>query len=155
MAYATTASYDKLVLEVEFDPVGSAGTYTAICGIMGVTINRTANTESSEVPDCADDSAPFEVKKAVRSLEVTASGTGVWARTSHQNMMEWFYSGAPLNARLRNADVETNGASGDIYAEQGAALLSSLSNERSKGQQVTAELELQFTTIPARETVTP
>lgn len=153
MTIATTASYDKLVLEVELDPDGSAGTYTKICGIMGVTITRTANIESSEVPDCDDEDKPFDVLKEVRSLEVTASGTGVWARSSHKALLEWFYSGAPLNARLRNLDVEDEGATGDPYAEQGPALLSSLSNERSKGQQVTAELELQFRRTPALEGV--
>jgi len=155
MATATTASYDKLVLEVEFDPVGSAGTYTTICGVMGVTITRTSNIETSEVPDCSDDTKPFEVKREVRSIEVTASGTGVWARESHENLMSWFYGGGTLNARLRNADVESNGASGAIYAEQGPAVLASLNNERSKGQQVTAEIELQFARTPSRETVSP
>lgn len=153
MATATTASYDKLVLEVELDPVGDADTYTKICGIMGVTVTRTANTETSEVPDCDDESAPFDVRREVRSLEVTASGSGVWARESDQAMKTWFYGGASLNARLRNVDVEDNGATGDIYAEQGPALLVSLSNERQKGAQVTAEIELQFDGTPARETL--
>lgn len=153
MAYATTASYDKLVLEVEFDPTGSPDTYTKICGIMGVTITRTSNIETSEVPDCDDETKPFENKREVRSIEVSVSGTGVWARESHQNLMSWFYGGTSLNARLRNTDAEDNGTTGDIYAEVGPAILASLNNERQKGSQVTAEIELQFDGAPTRETV--
>lgn len=149
MARAATAKFEEFILEVEFDPAGSAGTYTAICGITDVTINRTSNVDTSEIPDCDDESLPLSIERQVRSQEVTVSGTGVWARGSAQNVMTWWRSGATLNARLRNTNVETNGTVGDIFEESGPAILVSLNNSRTKGQKVTAEIEIQFDGVPA------
>ncbi|MBB95582.1 MAG: hypothetical protein CML68_13455 [Rhodobacteraceae bacterium] len=147
MAVADTLSYDEMVLEVEF--TAESGTYTKICGITGVTINRSANVTTSEIPDCDDETVPHSVVRDVRSIEVTASGTGVWAMSSHPAMHDWFYSGASKNARLRNTKVESEGTSGDPYQESGPAILASLSNERpdDKGR-VTAQVEIQFSGTP-------
>ena len=153
MARAATAKFEEFVLEVELDPTGDAGTYTAICGITDITINRTSNIDTTEVPDCDDESLPHSIERAVRSQEVTISGTGVWARGSHQAMMEWWRSGSTLSTRLRNTNVEDNGATDDIYGETGPALLVSLNNSRTKGQKVTAEIEIQFDGVPTTETV--
>jgi len=146
MARAQTAKFEEFILEVEHTP--ASGTYTAICGITDLTINRSSNVDTTEVPDCDDESLPMALERQVRSQEVTISGTGVWARQSHQNMMTWWRSGATLNARLRNANVENNGTAGDFYEETGPALLVTLNNSRTKGQKVTAEIEIQFDGVP-------
>lgn len=148
MTKATTAKFDEMVLEVEFDPVGASGTYAIICGLVDVTINRTANLDTVEIPDCDDESLPLSVEKSVRSIEVTITGSGVWALESHTEMMDWFYSSATLNARLRNAKVEADGSTGDPISESGPALLTNLSNTRQKGQKMTAEIELVFDGTP-------
>lgn len=147
MARATTQKYEEMVLEVEFTPL--SGTYVAICGMIDVSINRTSNVDTAEVPDCADESLPLSVERQVRSQEVTASATGVWALESHQNLMGWWRSGATRNARLRNVKAQNDGASGDTTIESGPALLVTLNNTRTKGQKVTAEIELQFDGVPA------
>jgi len=143
MAEATTAEFHELVLEVEFDPVGDAGSYTRVCGITDLNINRTNNTDTAEVPDCADESKPHHIKRSVRSQDVTISGTGVWALSSHQDMMDWFATGKTLNVRVTNAKVTASGASGDTETETIPMILSTLNNARTKGQVVSAEISLE------------
>ena len=150
MARATTAKYEEMILEVETE---TPGTYAAICGLADVTINRTSNVDTSEIPDCDDESLPLALERQVRSQEVTISATGVWALQSNEMMLDWWYSGATKNIRLRNAKVENDGDPGDTYAEDGPALLVSLNNSRTKGQKVSAELEIQFDGVPTRELV--
>lgn len=144
MATAVTEKYEEMILEVEF--VASSGVYTPICGLIDVTITRTANIDSAEVPDCDDESLPLSIEKQVRSIEVSASGTGVWARSSQSALKEWFYSAATKNARLR----DTAAANGDVEIESGPALLANLSNTRTKGQKVSAEIEIQWDGTPSR-----
>jgi hypothetical protein len=146
MANAVTEKFEELVLDVEFDPVGAAGVYTAVCGLIDVTISRQANVDSAEIPDCDNESLPLSIEKQVRSIEVTASGTGVWAQSSQSKLKTWFYSSATLNVRLR----DTKAATGDIEIEAGPALLTQLTNTRTKGQKVSAEIEIQFDGTPTR-----
>lgn len=148
MTLAATAEFEQLVLEVEFDPTGAPGTYSTVCGLVDITPSRTANLDTVEIPDCDDESLPLSVGKSVRSIDVSVSGSGVWALSSHKNMMDWFYSSATLNTRIRNAKVTADGASGDPEIESGPAILSNLSNTRTKGQKVTAEIEITFDGTP-------
>lgn len=147
MARATTQKFEEMVLEVEFVPL--SGSYVAICGMIDVTINRTSNVDTAEVPDCSDESLPLAVERQVRSQEVTVNATGVWALESHQNLMGWWRSGATRNARIRNAKTQADGSSGDTTIESGPALLVNLNNSRTKGQKVTAQIDLQFDGVPA------
>lgn len=151
MARATTAKFEEMVLEVETTP--TPGTYAALCGLIDVTINRTSNIDTSEVPDCSDESAPLAIERQVRSQEVTVSATGVWALQSGELMLDWWYSGATRNVRIRNIKSEDDGTVGDTYAEVGPAILVSINNSRTKGQKVTAEIEIQFDGVPGRTLV--
>ncbi|EBA06003.1 phage tail tube protein [Sagittula stellata] len=154
MAIAPTADFDELVLEVEFDPVGSAGTFTKICGITDFTVNRANNTETSEVPDCADESLPHHIKRAVRSQDMTISGTGVWSRTSHQNMMTWLTSASTLNVKITNAAVTEADVTGDTESETIPMILTALNNARTKGQVVSAEISLEQNGAVTRTVIT-
>lgn len=144
MAKAVTEKFEEMILDVEW--TASSGVYEAICGLVDVTITRTANVDTAEVPDCDDESLPLALEKQVRSIEVTVSGTGVWARTSQSALKEWFYSSETKNIRIR----DTAAANGDVEIESGAALLTSLTNTRTKGQKVSAEIEIQFDGTPTR-----
>ena len=146
MARAQTAKYEELVLEVEWTP--ASGTYVSVCGLTDVTINRTSQIDTTEVPDCDDESLPLAIERQVRSQEVIVSATGVWANQSHANMHDWWYAGTTLNARIRNAYVEANGTTGDPSIETGPAILATLNNARTKGQKVTADVEIQFDGVP-------
>lgn len=142
MATAVTEKYEEMILDVETAP--SSGVYAPICGLIDVTINRTANVDTAEIPDCDNESLPLSIERQVRSIEVTVSATGVWAQSSQDMLKNWFYSATTKNIRLR----DTKASSGDVEMESGAALLTSLSNARTKGQKVTAEIEIQFDGTP-------
>lgn len=143
MALAVTEKFEEMVLELETD---TPGTYAKICGLTDVTISRTANMDTVEIPDCEDESLPLSVERQVRNIEVSISATGVWAQSSWGSLSDWFYSGTTRNIRLRN----TKASVGDIETEAGAALLSNLTNSRTKGQKVTAEIEIMFDGTPTR-----
>src|SRR6188474_3383586 len=104
MALAVTEKYEELALQME---TSTPGTYVTICGLVDVTISRKANVDTVEIPDCDDESLPMSVERQVRSLEVTVSGTGVWAQTSYGTLMDWYYSAATKNIRIRNAKAST------------------------------------------------
>lgn len=144
MTAAVTQKYEEMILEIEHP--ASSGTWIPICGMIDVTISRQANIDSAEVPDCDDESLPLSIEKQVRSIEVSASGTGVWAESSQSILKEWFYSSATKNARLR----DTAAASGDVEIESGPALLTSLNNSRTKGQKVSAEISIEWDGTPTR-----
>lgn len=144
MARATTANFHQMVLEVEW--VAESGTYTKVCGITGRGINRQHNMQTSEVPDCDDESLPAGVERAVQSSEVTVSGTAVWAKESHGKLMDWWYSGQTKNIRIQHVNAEV----GDTEYETGPAYLQSLSNQADRGTKVTAELAIEFDGLPTR-----
>ena len=141
MTLAVVEKFEQMILEVE---TATSGTYAKLCGILDVTISRTANIDSSEIPDCADESKPLVIEKQVRSLDVKVSGSGSWATTSNATLNAWWYSGLPKNIRLTHAAAVT----GDPSIETGPAILSKLENSRTKGKKVTASIELEFSLLP-------
>ncbi|WP_299734654.1 phage tail tube protein [uncultured Roseobacter sp.] len=143
MAQAVTQKYEELVLQVE---TSTPGQYATICGLIDVEISRTANLDTVEIPDCDDESLPLSVEKQVRNIEISASGTGVWAQSSHETLMDWFYSSATKNIRIGNL----NASVGDTEYETGPAILTDLSNSRTKGQKVTASISIEFDGTPVR-----
>lgn len=143
MAQATTEKFEEMVLEVSSD---SGSTWTRPCGLIDVTVTRSASVDTAEIPDCDDESKPLSIEKQIRAIEVSVSGTGVWAQESHETMMDWFYSAASLDCRVGNLKADT----GDTEYETGEALLTSLTHSRTKGGKVTAEIELQFDGTPTR-----
>lgn len=141
MAIAPTADFDQLVIEVEF--TAESGIYTKVCGMVDYTVNRTNNIETSLVPDCADEGLPLHTKRSVASQELTISGTGSWALTNHQAVYNWWKVGSTLNVRITNAKVTADGSPGDTETETIPMVMASLSNARTKGQVVSAEIEFQ------------
>lgn len=143
MAKATTQKFEEMVLEVSDD---DGVTWSRLCGLIDGEITRTANIDSAEVPDCDDESKPLSIEKQGRSIEVSVSSSGVWAQESHQTMMDWFYSLQNKHVRIGNLKA----AVGDTEYETGPALLANLSNSRTKGQKVSASIEIQFDGTPER-----
>lgn len=144
MARAATANFHEMVVEVEWVP--ESGTFAKVCGITSRGINRQSNMQTSEVPDCDDESLPAAVERAVQSQEVTISGAGVWASQSHGNMLDWWYSGATRNIRVHHVNAET----GDTEFETGPAYLQSINNQAERGTKVTAEIAIEFDGLPTR-----
>jgi len=148
MAYATTSSYDKTTLAVEFDPVGSAGTYTTICGITEWSYTENTNLDETEVPDCDDLSLPLQVERSVRSRGATISASGVWALSSHQAIRDWVESGQTLSVQLTFVVVTDSGTATDTETLTGDAYMTNLSYNMSYGNKVNASFELQFDGVP-------
>lgn len=142
MARAVTEKFEQMVLEISDDGT----TWSRICGLNDVTVTRTANIDEAEVPDCDDESLPLSIEKEVRSINVSASGEGVWSQQSAGTMLDWFYSSGTKHCRIGNL----NAAVGDTEYETGMALLSSVTNTRTKGQKVAASVEIAFDGTPAR-----
>lgn len=143
MAKAGTANFHEMVLEVETD---TPGTYARICGLTGRGIQRQHNMSVTPVPDCDDESLPASNERAVESSDVTISATGVWARQSHELMLDWWYGGATKNIRVKHVNAEA----GDTEYETGPAYLQSIANQADRGAKVTAELNIEFDGIPTR-----
>lgn len=139
-----TEKYEEMILEVEFDPAVTPAVFTPICGMIDVSIKRTSNVDTMEVPDCDDESKPLSVEREVRSQEVIVTASGVWAKSSNSKLIEWWRSGTTLKVQLRN----TKAATGDIEIEAGPALLSQVNNDRTKGKKVSADIQIEFDGIP-------
>jgi predicted secreted protein len=143
MTRATTAKFHEMILEVES---ATPGTWTRLCGLTSRSISRTSNMETSEVPDCDDESLPSSIERSVQSQEVVIAAAGVWAAQSHKVMMDWWYSGAPKNIRINHVKSLV----GDTQYETGPAYLTELNNEAEKGPKVTADLSIEFDGVPTR-----
>lgn len=140
MPEPTFAEFHQLALEIEWVP--GSGTFARVCAMDGITVNRTKQIDENEVPaDCDDESLPHNVRRNTRSRSWSISGTGFWSQQNHGNLLDWF-NGVPaekLNVRIFHA----NAAVGTPEYEEGVAILSELTNERTKGQQVSAQITLQ------------
>lgn len=143
MAKAITEAFHEMVLEVED---ATPGTWLKICGLTERGVNRTHNMQTTEVPDCDDESLPASLERAVQSSEVTIAANGVWAAQSHELVMDWWYSGQKQNIRVQNVLAET----GDTEFETGMAYLTSLNNVAARGQKVTADMTIEFDGLPTR-----
>lgn len=144
MAYASTGTFSKLVVEVEW--IASSGVYSKWCGLTSRGISRQHNMNTTEVPECDDEDLPSQVERSVQSSEVTISGSGVWSSESHGNAMDWWYSGQTKSVRVQHV----NATSGDTEYETGPAYLVSLSNSVEKGQKIQAEISIEFDGVPTR-----
>lgn len=144
MVRAVTENFHEMVLEVETTP--GSGIYAKICGLTSRSVNRTSNMQTSEIPDCDDESLPAAVERAVQSQEVTIPANGSWAAQSHGLMMDWWYSGQTKNIRVGHLKAEP----GDTEYEAGPAYLVNLNNVAERGTKVTADFEIQFDGLPTR-----
>ncbi len=144
MARPTTEKFSEFQILV--GDGGSPETFAVVCGLTSKGIQRSANVNSVVVPDCESEDAPAFEEKAVNSLSISVSGSGVWAAENHGTFMAWFYSGLPKNIRVRNVQAD----SGDTEYEEGPALLTQLNNSVERGQKVTAEISIEFDGQPTR-----
>lgn len=144
MAFASTGTFSKLVVEVEW--VAASGIYSKWCGLTSRGINRQSNMQTTESPECDNEDLPSQVIRAVQSQEVTISGSGVWSSESHGYALDWWYSGATKSVRVTHVSAAT----GDTKYETGNAYLVSLSNTVEKGAAITAEISIEFDGLPTR-----
>lgn len=136
--------YEELVVEFSED---GGETWARNCVIMGAEVSRTTSVSESEVvQDCADESLPNINLVSAQALSVTVSGTGNWTQGGYNKLLAKFYAGdsQTLLARIGNLGA----APGEIEYEQGPVVITSLGQSRTKGQVVTASVELRFSETP-------
>lgn len=148
MAYATTSSFAKTTLSVEFDPVGASGTYSTICGITSWNYSESTQLDETEVPDCADLDKPLEIQRAVRSVGAQASCSGVWSLASHQKVLDWARAGTTRSVKITFVTVSDSGAATDTEVLTGSAYMTNLSYEMAYGQKVNASFDIVFDGLP-------
>jgi hypothetical protein len=142
--YAESANFHQMVVWVEW--VVGSGTYAKWCGLTSRGIQRQHNMNVTPVPPCDDESAPAQNERAVESSDVTVSGTGVWAKQSHENALDWWYGGQTRNTRVQHVRADP----GDTEFEEGPAYLVTLAHQAERGQKVTAEIAIEFDGLPTR-----
>lgn len=146
MAYATTSSYDKMTLAVDF---ADTDTFETICGITSWSYTENTNLDETEVPDCADLTKPLQVERAVRSVGATANASGVWSLSSHEDILSWSRSGATKEVKITFGVVTDSGTGGtDTETLTGNAYMTNLSYELAYGQKVQASFDLVFDGLP-------
>lgn len=135
MAQATTLRFSKFLILVG-DGATPVEDFAAPCGLTSRGFNRTAETNDTNVPDCADEDAPSWLERDVVSLSATLSGSGVLAEESVDIWDEWFESGAARNVRV------TTGEGSGLRTWSGAARLTTFNISGERGSRVTAEIEI-------------
>lgn len=139
-----TEKYEELVLEFSED---DGATWARNCVIMGVEVSRTANVSESEVvSDCADESKPNDVLLSAQAVSVSVSGTGNWTQGGYNKLKQKFYAGDSMGLLARIGNLAA--APGEIEYEQGPIIITSLGQSRTKGQVVSASVELRFARTP-------
>ncbi|MBK3396413.1 MULTISPECIES: phage tail tube protein [Methylobacterium] len=139
MAQPTTLPFSAVAVKLE--SLAKAGTFEAPCGLTERAAQFTKETNSSVVPDCAnEDAAPFVDRFAV-SKSVAVSGKGVMAR---QSLVRWraaYESDAPVKARV---EVSGTGAE-DGGAWEGLFHLTSFEVGAVRGERCSVSVALQST----------
>lgn len=143
MAKATTKAFHKFLLKLETTP--GSGIFTALCGLTSRGINREHNMSETEVPDCADESLPAAVERAVQSSSVTMEASGVYAAESHKRLYDWWANGVALDVQIEYVDA----TAGQIRYEEGPAYLTGFNNSVARGEKLSAELSIAFDGVPA------
>lgn len=143
MTVATTTMFGKFKILLG-DGATPTEVFAPICGLTSKGVNGNSDVVTSEVPDCADEDLPSWQEKDVKSIGMSISGSGMWAKESHGTLWDWFMSGAKKNIKIQFQDA----ASGDPEYFAGPAVLTSLNNAVEKGGRVSAEIALEFTAKP-------
>jgi hypothetical protein len=139
MARPTTAKFSEFQILIGDGETPVEG-FDVVCGLTSKGINRSANTNTTVVPDCADEDAPAFEEVAVNSLSISISGNGVWTAENHGVFLAWFYSGVTKNIKVRHVAAD----GGTTEYENGPAILTQLNNAAERGQKVSADITIVF-----------
>ena len=92
--------------------------FTARCSMNASRgFNRTAETNSRNLPDCADDAAPSATLVFVTAKSAEVSGSGVLERADDAFFSTWWASGEAKNVKVVVGDVTDGGNSHSFAAK--------------------------------------
>lgn len=136
MALPTTADFDDLYVEVSDD---GGTTWNKICGLVDFTVDYQTQTDTDELPDCADESLPLTQVQNVRSIGLVVQGTGKWSAEGHEQLLQWWKQGLKKTCRVGY----NTATSGDVEFVSGTATFS-MQDSRTKGQTVSRNVTITF-----------
>lgn len=142
MAQALTGTFGQFIIEIG-DGATPTEEFTPICGLTSKGINFSAETVTSEVPDCDDEDLPSWMEKDVKAVGASISGSGMWAKQSHETMMQWI-----LNGTKKNVKVRYPATAGDVGSLTGPAVCTALGHAAEKGGRITCEISIEFSAKP-------
>jgi hypothetical protein len=128
---------------VEFDPVGSPGTYINWCGAKNFSLNIENEIQNEKVGDCADWSLPVVTQKEYSSQTVTATMDATWTAATHKETGAWALEQKTLKVRVHFPNALT----GEVEYYDGDAMLSGLSLAEIgnvDGNKVSENVSLEF-----------
>ena len=128
MAQATTYRFSKFLILLGNAPT-TPEVFEDPCGLTSRGFTRTANLQSTNVPDCADPDLPAYLEQDVVSYEWSLAGSGVVAEESVQTWEDWWESGDP-----KNIQIKLDGTLDLVW--EGAAFLQQLTYTAERGQRV-------------------
>lgn len=134
MAKPTTFRGTSLLIKI--GDGGSPETFDFPCGLTTNALNRSAETNDTNVPDCDDPDAPAWTEREVSTMAWEATGSGVLADESVSIWDAWHASGLTKNVQI---DVGT-AAAGRRYT--GRALLTGYNITGERGSKVQVEVTL-------------
>jgi hypothetical protein len=120
---------------------GGPETFTARCTMnleRGFTINPSYTDQ--EIPDCADDSLPSSIFRALSSVSAEISGSGVLDEQDAAFFADWLLAGSSKNVRVIVWSTSSVGSQFDFAAKVGSFNVTS-----SKNNVVNADLSLLST----------
>lgn len=136
--------YDELVFEFSTD---AGTTWARNCVIMNAEVTRQTNvTESETVADCDDEALPNNMEARAQSLTVSYSGTGNWTQGGYNTFLEKIYAGDSTEMLSRIGNL--NALAGEIEYEEGPIIITTLGQARTKGQVVSASVDIRFAKTP-------
>lgn len=98
MTQASTLRFSQFLIKI--GDGASPETFAAPCGLNSRGFNRTAATNDTNVPDCADPDAPSWLERDITSLSGSLDGSGVVADEDFDTWNTWFESGLSKNAQI-------------------------------------------------------
>lgn len=130
MAQATTSRFSQFL--VLLGDGASPEEFEAPCGLTSRSLERTSETNSTNVPDCDDEDAPSWLENDEVSKSWSITGEGVVAEESIDSWEGWWQTGGTKNVRVSLRD----------RTWEGRALLTNFTINASKGQRVTHSITL-------------
>jgi hypothetical protein len=127
MAAPRTLSFSNF--KVYVSDTDSPGVFTAPCGFTQKSLEITAETSDTNVPDCDTPEDPAWTERAVTALSAAIAGQGVMAMASLTTWRTWMLAANARTVRVEFADTLANG--GGYY--EGDAICQSLGHAVALG----------------------